>query len=79
MLPPAIEQTPDVNRTGSWMDYPGRHWVMDDWLIDRRWRNMVRMVESDTTTGLPSDHTPLIIELYLRVGGGRQNEVGDVD
>lgn len=36
---------------------------MDDWLVDRRWRNIVRRVKSDIKTGMPSDHAPLIRQL----------------
>lgn len=44
----------------------GKSWVLDYWLVARRWRNMVRSVYSDTSTGLPSDHAPLILELEGR-------------
>lgn len=41
----------------------GHSWMMDYWLIERRWRNMARHAYSDTTTGLPSDHAPVVVEL----------------
>lgn len=40
-----------------------RSWVMGYWLIDRRWRNSVRSIQSGTRTGLPSDHAPLVLQL----------------
>lgn len=47
----------------------GRSWVMDFWLIERRWWNSVR-------TGLPSDQAPLMVELEGRFAVRRRGQHG---
>ena len=50
-----------------WDMQPGNFEQIDHVLVPRKWANSIKNVETDTTTGLYSDHFPTIVEIRTKL------------
>jgi hypothetical protein len=58
---------------------PGNFEQIDHVLVPRKWANSIKNVETDTTTGLYSDHFPTIVEIRTKLKNrtrGKNNRRG---